>query len=459
MIPIENQVKEERGMDKKRSRFITFLVVFSMVMSMGVSFASPSSFGVDGDIYNATGSSTNNLTNAALAWNYGDDFYLAVISTHNLDEVAELYVEVDGTPSSNIYPYTPGVNINIGGDAYNPEDYKLKSTGNAPMWSVFKFENKNVNLGSYTFMVDGIGGGHDIENVSLVITEPDPDYWTVEFVAGDNGSLTGTALFEDIVDGTAWDDAVDVPTPVANEGYEFDGWTPSFPATVDGDLTFTANFKAETVDPVYWTVTFYDHDDTVLKTQDVLEGTDATPPSDPTRSGYTFDGWVGNWTNVQQNEEVYADYDTIQRPDRDPSPVRYTVTFIDYDDSIIATDRVDRGDDATPPEDPTRDGFTFEGWDGNWTNVRSNEDVYAIYEEIIEEIIVDEEPIAEAPPVVTPPEVVPPVVEIEVPDEPVAQAAPPTTLPKTGTVGAGEMAGLGALLMAIGILLKKKKGF
>jgi LPXTG-motif cell wall-anchored protein len=37
----------------------------------------------------------------------------------------------------------------------------------------------------------------------------------------------------------------------------------------------------------------------------------------------------------------------------------------------------------------------------------------------------------------------------------VPQAAP--TLPKTGSFGAGEAAGIGALLMAIGLLIRKKK--
>ncbi len=64
-------------------------------------------------------------------------------------------------------------------------------------------------------------------------------------------------------------------------------------------------------------------------------------------------------------------------------------------------------------------------------------------------VVVEEEPI-----------IIPEEPEMEEFEEPAPLAAPAApTLPDTGSVGAGEMAGFGALLMAVGILLKKKKGF
>ena len=58
-----------------------------------------------------------------------------------------------------------------------------------------------------------------------------------------------------------------------------------------------------------FTVTFTDHDGTVLKTEAVYSGEDATPPADPTREGYTFTGWEGNYTAVTQDETVTATYE------------------------------------------------------------------------------------------------------------------------------------------------------
>ena len=71
-------------------------------------------------------------------------------------------------------------------------------------------------------------------------------WFTVDFVAGSNGSLTGTTTFPNILTGTAWGTAVTVPTPVPDSGYKFDAWTPVFPATVTASATYTANFTANT---------------------------------------------------------------------------------------------------------------------------------------------------------------------------------------------------------------------
>ncbi|MCL2882464.1 MAG: BspA family leucine-rich repeat surface protein, partial [Coriobacteriia bacterium] len=40
-----------------------------------------------------------------------------------------------------------------------------------------------------------------------------------------------------------------------------------------------------------------------------------------------------------------------------------TVTYVDFDGSVITTETVGYGEDATPPTDPTRPGYRFTGWD------------------------------------------------------------------------------------------------
>ncbi len=61
--------------------------------------------------------------------------------------------------------------------------------------------------------------------------------------------------------------------------------------------------------------------------------------------------------------------------------VEYTVTFVDYDDSEISKQTVEEGEDATAPTEPTRDGYTFSGWDKEFTNVTSDLIVKAQYTE------------------------------------------------------------------------------
>lgn len=58
-----------------------------------------------------------------------------------------------------------------------------------------------------------------------------------------------------------------------------------------------------------YTVRFIDWDDTILKQQTVQEGTAATPPSDPVREGYTFDGWLPDtYGDVFEDQDIYAQY-------------------------------------------------------------------------------------------------------------------------------------------------------
>ena len=57
----------------------------------------------------------------------------------------------------------------------------------------------------------------------------------------------------------------------------------------------------------------------------------------------------------------------------------YTVRFYDWDDTLLKTELVNEGEDATPPEDPHRDGYTFVGWDDDYTDIQYDIDIYALY--------------------------------------------------------------------------------
>ena len=57
----------------------------------------------------------------------------------------------------------------------------------------------------------------------------------------------------------------------------------------------------------------------------------------------------------------------------------YTVRFLDWDNSVISTQTITYGDSATPPPNPTRVGYTFSGWSGNYTNVTADVDIKAQY--------------------------------------------------------------------------------
>jgi uncharacterized repeat protein (TIGR02543 family) len=175
--------------------------------------------------------------------------------------------------------------------------------------------------------------------------------YEVSYQSGDNGSLTGeTTQFI-----TSGGDTT-IVTAVPDTGYSFSGWSdgvtdnPRTDTNVTANISVTANFAINT-----YTVTFQDYDTTELKTETVDHGSDATAPTDPTRTGYTFTGWDIAYTNVTSNLTVIAQY-IINT---------YTVTFDGNgsDGGSTATQTLDYN---TPTNltinGYTRNGYTFVGW-------------------------------------------------------------------------------------------------
>ena len=77
-----------------------------------------------------------------------------------------------------------------------------------------------------------------------------------------------------------------------------------------------------------YSVLFLDYDGTVINTQNVLHGVSVIAPADPTRSGYTFNGWgTLDFSNIVANTSYTAQY--TQNPSTESnssssSTIRYT---------------------------------------------------------------------------------------------------------------------------------------
>ena len=71
---------------------------------------------------------------------------------------------------------------------------------------------------------------------------------------------------------------------------------------------------------------------------------------------------------------IYAQYEK-----NDSEDSKFTVRFIDYDDTVLYVQKVASGEDAIAPQSPTRSGYTFTGWRPAITGITKDTDTYAQY--------------------------------------------------------------------------------
>ena len=145
--------------------------------------------------------------------------------------------------------------------------------------------------------------------------------------------------------------------PTATPGYTFGGWNKADGTAWDyasdkvtDNITLYAKWTANT-----YTITFDTAGGSEIApiTQDY--GTVITAPEAPTREGYTFIGWDKEipTTMPAENMTVTAQWEINQ----------YTITFDTNGGSEIAPITQEYGTHITAPADPTREGYTFIGWD------------------------------------------------------------------------------------------------
>ena len=207
-------------------------------------------------------------------------------------------------------------------------------------------------------------------NITALYGE-DIKVWTVTYKNWDGSSLGS----EQVNDGEA---ATGVE--VAREGYTFVKWRDYFSGD-DVDMQhITANI---TVEPVFtetlYTVT-YRVNGVETYTVQAVQGLPAssiyyplgTPTKEPTEElVYTFAYWTPDVETITEDvtfEAVFV-----------PAPREYTITFQNWDHTLLSEQQVAYGVAAVAPSVPARDGYFFDGWDRGFDVTLADMTVTAVF--------------------------------------------------------------------------------
>ncbi|MBW3517366.1 InlB B-repeat-containing protein, partial [Shewanella sp. NKUCC01_JLK] len=271
---------------------------------------------------------------------------------------------ISGKPATavsagSLYSFTP--------TAFDAQGDKLTfSIVNKPAWATFDTATGSLSgnpgfdaVGDYSTIKISVSDGllsASLAPFSIQVTAP---AYQVSFIDADGKPLS----IQQIIHGQA---AI-APAVPTREGYTFNGWDVSF-ANITSALTVTAQYSQNV-----YVVSFVDAEGQLLSTQQITHGRAATAPAVPAREGYTFTGWDVSFANITSALTVTAQY----------SQNVYVVSFVDAEGQLLSTQKIIHGQAATAPAVPTREGYTFTGWDVSFANITSALTVTAQYSQSV----------------------------------------------------------------------------
>jgi uncharacterized protein (TIGR02145 family)/uncharacterized repeat protein (TIGR02543 family) len=144
---------------------------------------------------------------------------------------------------------------------------------------------------------------------------------------------------------------VTAPQDPTKTGHTFAGWNPALPTSMpDQNKTLTATWTANE-----YTITFESYGGTTVEPITLPFGDAVTPPQEPTKTGHTFAGWNPALPNTMpdQNQTLTATWTANE----------YTITFESDGGTTVEPITLSFGTTVTAPQDPTKTGHTFAGWD------------------------------------------------------------------------------------------------
>ena len=274
--------------------------------------------------------------------NYGTDY--SVVTPEIVGYTADIKV-VEGTMG------TDDVTVEV---TYTVNNYKLTinyvyadgTVASETFEEIYTFvDTYSVDspvIEGYTADITIVSGDFkDAKNIEVTVTYT-INVYKVIFVDFD-----GTQIGD--IQNVNYQSAATAPTTPAREGYTFTGWDKAF-NSITADTTVTAQYEIN-----QYTITFDTVGGTAIDAVTQDYGTAVTAPAAPTKEGFTFAGWDVEVpaTMPAENVTITAKWTVNQ----------YTITFDTDGGTAIDAITQDYGTAVTAPAAPTKEGFTFAGWD------------------------------------------------------------------------------------------------
>ena len=109
-------------------------------------------------------------------------------------------------------------------------------------------------------------------------------------------------------------------------------------------------------------VKFITHGGTEVLNQEVNKGENILRPEDPTKEGYSFDGWYINGEKYDFSKPINGDLILEAKWVKIEVNEKVTVKFDSRGGSSVASSTIDKNTKVLKPSNPTRYGYTFKGW-------------------------------------------------------------------------------------------------
>ncbi|MBQ0098911.1 MAG: InlB B-repeat-containing protein [Oscillospiraceae bacterium] len=282
--------------------------------------------------------------------------------------------------------HTLTYDANGGENAPLPQEMKISAAAyvseNEPTRDGYTFygwatSKEKADAGTVEYEPEDLYLGENVEkaDATLYAVWSENDV-TISYVATTGGSVTND---EDVV--KVFSGEPDGSTAVADEGYHFVNWINAEGDEVSKDETFVPTqpkegFSATTYTAVFeinkYDVTFdmQGHGEQE-KPQTVDHGSYAERPTDPEEEGYGFIGW-------SSDPDTYVEFDFEKTPITED-----TIIYAFWlEKTATLTYDANGGENAPKPQtlkyteeaditldEPTRDGYTFEGWSSTSTGI------------------------------------------------------------------------------------------